>query len=152
MKITSAAFGPGARVPPRHGCEGADQSPPLTWSEVPKQAKSLALVCSDPDAPAGTWYHWAAFDMPTATTGLPESYQKAARVGKVRQAINDFGKPGYGGPCPPKGHGTHHYHFRLYALDVEKLDLKDGAKCKDVEAAAERHAIAKAELVGTYSR
>lgn len=150
MKLTSPAFAAGGRIPPRHSCEGADLSPALDWSGVPEGTMSLALICSDPDAPAGTWYHWGLLDIPASIARLPEGYKESR--GGVRQAQNDFGRPGYGGPCPPKGHGVHHYHFTLYALNVAKLDVREGAKCKEVEAAALRHKIAEADLVGLYSR
>ena len=86
------------------------------------------------------------------TTSHPRRGRSAARSGSARRSTNDFGKPGYGGPCPPKGHGPHHYHFKLFALDVDKLDIAAGAKVADVENAAARHAIAKGELIGTYER
>jgi len=109
-------------------------------------------MCDDPDAPAGTWHHWSLFDIPATVTELEEGLSRDAHVDAMRQAINDFGETGYRGPCPPRGHGTHHYHFRLLALDIDKLSVKDRAKCKEVETAARSHVIATAELVGTYSR
>jgi Raf kinase inhibitor-like YbhB/YbcL family protein len=150
MKLTSPAFPAGGQIPPRHSCEGADLSPALDWSGVPEGTMSLALICSDPDAPGGTWYHWGLFDIPVSIIRLPDGYKESC--GGVRPAQNDFGRPGYGGPCPPKGHGVHHYHFTLYALNVAKLDMSEGAKCKELEAAARRHKIAEADLVGLYSR
>jgi Raf kinase inhibitor-like YbhB/YbcL family protein len=152
LQLTSPAFAPGARIPVRHSCEGEDLSPPLAWSDVPAEAESLALFCDDPDAPAGTWHHWALFDLPPTTTELRMGYPRDATVGGTRQAVNDFGVTGYRGPCPPPGHGTHHYHFRLLALDVAKLVVRDRAKCREALAAARLHAIAIAELIGTYSR
>lgn len=152
MTLTSTAFSPGSRIPGRCTCEGDDVSPPLAWSGVPAAAKSLVLLCDDPDAPAGTWHHWAAFDIPADQKGLAENLAKAARAGPIRQAINDFRRPGYGGPCPPPGHGTHHYHFRLLALDLAALGLRDGARCVEVEKTARSHVVAEAELIGTYSR
>ncbi|MFM9842948.1 MAG: YbhB/YbcL family Raf kinase inhibitor-like protein [Dongiaceae bacterium] len=150
MKLTSTAFAGRGRIPSKHSCDGADLSPALDWSGIPEGTNSLVLVCSDPDAPAGTWYHWGLYDIPPSVTRLPEGYKEMPEG--VHQAKNDFGRPGYGGPCPPKGHGTHHYHFRLYALKAVKLDVREGAKCKEVEAAAQRHKIAEADLVGSYSR
>ena len=152
MTLTSAAFADGARIPELYTCEGADISPPLAWSGAPAGTSSFAVLCDDPDAPHGTWTHWAAFDIGADAIGLRESYPKGARVDSVRQAITDFGRPGYGGPCPPPGHGIHHYQFRVLALDVERLGLPDGATFADVEAAAAAHVLASAELVGTYSR
>jgi Raf kinase inhibitor-like YbhB/YbcL family protein len=152
LRLTSPAFASGGRVPARYTCDGEDLSPPLAWSGVPAEAQSLALFCDDPDAPAGTWHHWALFDLPPSRTELGAGYPPEAIVDGTRQAINDFGDIGYSGPCPPHGHGTHHYHFRLLALDVAKLRVKDRAKCKEVEAAARSHSIADAELIGLYSR
>lgn len=152
LQLTSTAFAPGSRVPARYSCEGDDVSPPLAWSGVPTAAKSLVLLCDDPDAPAGTWHHWAVFNIPADQKGLAENLAKSARVGQIRQAINDFRRPGYGGPCPPPGHGPHHYHFRLMALNLATLELRDGARCVEVEKATRGHVVAEAELIGTYSR
>jgi len=129
-----------------HTCDGADQSPQLSWSEPPPGTKSLALIIDDPDAPSGTFHHWAAYDIPGAVRSIP----RGQTIGT--QAVNDAGKSGYIGPCPPRGHGSHHYHFKLYALDIDKLGVPEGAKIPDVEAAAKQHQIAKAELVATYER
>jgi Raf kinase inhibitor-like YbhB/YbcL family protein len=152
FRLASAGFPDGQGIPKRYTCEGEDLSPPLAWSGAPPVTRSYLLVCDDPDAPAGTWHHWAVFDVPATATALTEGVPRDAQVDAMRQAINDFGETGYRGPCPPRGHGTHHYHFRLMALDVDRLSVKDRAKCKEVAAAARSHVIASAELVGTYSR
>ncbi|WP_431858070.1 YbhB/YbcL family Raf kinase inhibitor-like protein [Azospirillum sp.] len=144
LHLTSPAVASGGRIPERHTCDGRNEELPLVWGGVPAGAKSLALVCSDPDAPRGTFHHWAVYDIPPDAIGLP------ARG--AHEAVNDFGQPGYGGPCPPRGHGPHHYHFRLYALDVPTLSLGPRTRCADVEQAARRHAIAEADLVALYSR
>lgn len=149
MRLTSTAFGSDG-IPARFTCDGADVSPPLAWSGAPAGTRSFALVCSDPDAPSGTWYHWAVFDIPAGTVELAENHPAKSHVG--RQAINDFGAQDYGGPCPPRGHGAHHYHFTLYALNIEHLGAAVGARCRDVEKAAKTHAIATAELIGLYGR
>jgi Raf kinase inhibitor-like YbhB/YbcL family protein len=104
------------------------------------------LVIDDPDAPSGTFRHWGVYDIPASARSIGGGQRIGTEVG------NDFGKTGYGGPCPPKGHGPHHYHFKLFALDVDKLDLAPGAKVVDVENAARRQAIAEGELIGTYER
>jgi len=150
--ITSPAFGHGDAIGRQFTCDGDDVSPPLTWSGAPAGSLSLALLCDDPDAPRGTWHHWAIFDIPVDVTALPEGYRRQERVGTIRQAVNDFGTVGYGGPCPPPGHGVHHYHFRLLALDVETLGLGESAACVDVAKTAQPHILAQAELVGTYKR
>ena len=152
MTLTSTAFADGERIPELYTCDGADISPPLRWFGAPAGVRSFAVLCDDPDAPGGTWTHWAAFDIAASVAGLRESYPKGARVDDVRQAVTDFGRPGYGGPCPPPGHGVHHYNFRVLALDVERLDLPDGARFDDVANATRAHVLAEAELVGTYSR
>ena len=149
MTLSSPEFHAGSRLPVRFTCEGADVSPPLAWSGVPAGTRSLALVCADPDAPSGTWYHWAIYGLAPEIAGLAAG-QHAGH--SFHEAVNDFGRPGYGGACPPHGHGLHHYRFRLYALGVEHLDLAARPRCRDVEHAAETHALARADLVATYSR
>ncbi len=150
--LESKAFADGARIPQRFTCEGDDLSPPLAWSGAPSATQSFALVVSDADAPGGTWYHWAIFDLPAATKALAEGYPRGGADGGVRQALSDFRRPGYGGPCPPKGHGTHHYAFHLMALGVPRLDVPARADCRAVERAAARHILAEARLTATYAR
>jgi Raf kinase inhibitor-like YbhB/YbcL family protein len=150
MRLSSSAFSDGAQIPSQLTCDGADESPPLTWSGAPTTTQSFAVICRDPDAPGGTWYHWAAFDISRKTSGLAEHCLPGNTT--LRQAINDFGKKGYGGPCPPRGHGPHHYHFILHALDVERLGVPGTAHCRDIERAAKAHTIETATLIGTYGR
>jgi Raf kinase inhibitor-like YbhB/YbcL family protein len=149
LRLTSPAFTAEGTIPVRYTCDGEDMSPPLSWSGAPQGTRSFALICRDPDAPAGVWYHWALFDIAQDRHGLEERCRPG---GGMHQAVNDFGQRGYGGPCPPHGHGRHHYHFTLYALSVEYLDVAPGAHCRDVEAAARAHALATAELTGLYGR
>jgi Raf kinase inhibitor-like YbhB/YbcL family protein len=144
--LTSDAFEEGQPIPVQFSCDGEDRSPTLKWGEPPEGTKSFALVVDDPDAPSGLFRHWGAYDIPASTRELAEG---ASPPGQAR---NSFGKPGYGGPCPPPGHGPHRYHFKLYALDVDKLGLEPGGNIADVETAAQRHAIGRAELVGTFER
>lgn len=150
--LSSPSFENGGRIPARFTCEGDDISPHLRWSGAPEGTESFALLCDDPDAPAGTWHHWAVYDIPPDMTELPENCPKTARVDGALQAINDFGRPGYGGPCPPPGHGTHRYYFRLLALDVATLELADAPECAAVADVAGPHVLAETELVGTYAR
>lgn len=152
FRLESPAFAHGERIPARYTCEGEDISPPLHWFGTPAGTRSLALLCDDPDAPMGTWWHWGVYDIRPGVPGLPEGYPTDARVGETRQAINDFGRHGYGGPCPPPGHGTHHYRFRLLALEVDSLELSPGISCPRLEEAARGHLVAETELIGTYSR
>lgn len=150
FRLQSGAFQDRQPIPPRYGCEGQDISPPLSWTGAPAGTQSFALVCFDPDAPARTFYHWALFDLPWSVTGLPEAYPKGAAAGAGRQAINDFGESAYGGPCPPRGHGVHRYHFELFAVRTATLGLAADARCPTVEMAAKREALALTELVGLY--
>ena len=150
MVITSPAFKEGAPIPRRHTCDGDDVSPPLSWTGVPAEAASLALISDDPDAPMGTWSHWVIYSIPPGETGLPESVPPERSISSgAKQGTNDFRKIGYGGPCPPSG--THRYFFKLYALDA-KLKLDPGATKAQLENAMKGHIIAQAQLIGTYKR
>jgi hypothetical protein len=152
--LTSPAFKPDDRIPAKYTGEGADVSPPLEWSDPPEGAKSFALICDDPDAPMGTWDHWLLWNLAGDLRKLPENVAKTetvAALGGAQQGKNSWPKIGYNGPMPPKGHGTHHYHFDLYALDTA-LDLKTGADKKALLAAMKGHILGKATLMGTYSR
>jgi Raf kinase inhibitor-like YbhB/YbcL family protein len=133
-------------------CDGADQSPQLSWPEAPPGVRSFALIVDDPDAPHGTFRHWGVFNMPDTRTSIERGDGNGGSNTNFVQAVNDFGKSGYGGPCPPKGHGPHHYHFKLYALDVEKLTLPSDTKIEPLEEEAKQHQIAFAEITGTYER
>jgi Raf kinase inhibitor-like YbhB/YbcL family protein len=146
LQLASDDFKDGQPIPVQFTCDGADQTPALHWTDPPPGTKSFALVIDDPDAPSGTFRHWGVFDIPASA----RSIGGGQRVGT--EVSNDFGKPGYGGPCPPKGHGPHHYHFKLFALDVDRLNLGSDAKVVDVESEAAKHAIAQGELIGTYER
>ena len=144
MKITSSAFQQAASIPSKFTCDGADASPPLQISDVPSGAKSLVLIVDDPDAPSGLFTHWIVWNIPPQTGSIDEGSSP-----KAVQGTNDFGKSGYGGPCPPAG--THRYYFRIFALDRE-LDLSFGAKRAQIDAAIKGHVIAQGELMGRYSR
>ena len=152
MKLNSSAFKNGDRLPQRFSCDGEDMSPPLAWTGAPENTRSFAIFCDDPDAPSGMFHHWAIYDIPKTTHELPEGFAANVARSLVLQGTNDFGKPGYGGACPPKGHGTHHYHFKVMALDCGHLDTHGRNKAADVEATARDHCLAEAELVGIYSR
>jgi hypothetical protein len=146
FSLTSDAFRDGQPIPTQSTCDGANQSPALRWGEPPQGTKSFALVVDDPDAPSGTFRHWGVFDIPASVRSIGAGQKVGTEV------ANDFGTPGYGGPCPPPGHGPHHYHFKLFALDVDKLDLSSTATIAEIESAAEKHALGRAELAGTYER
>lgn len=151
MQLTSTAFTEGSPIPAQHTCDGTNSSPPLKWSGVPAEAKSLALIADDPDAPMGTWVHWVVYDLPPTTTELAEGVAKSQFIpGGAKQGLNDFRHLGYGGPCPPPGK-AHRYFFKLYALDTQ-LELKPGATKKEVEGAMAKHILAEGHLLGTYKR
>ncbi|MBM4366275.1 MAG: YbhB/YbcL family Raf kinase inhibitor-like protein [Deltaproteobacteria bacterium] len=143
FELSSTAFTQGATIPARHTCTGDDLSPPLSWTAPPEGTASLALVVDDPDAPRRTWQHWLVWNIPPTTRQLGEALGLDQHV----QGTNDFKKLGYGGPCPPPGHGAHRYFFRLYALDV-MLGLPAGASRAELDAAIKGHVIASAELMG----
>ncbi len=146
LSITSDSFENGKPIPTQYTCDGEDQAPTIHWSDPPASTRSFALVIDDPDAPSGIFRHWGVFDIPASARSLGGKQKIGTEV------RNDFGKPGYGGPCPPPGHGVHHYRFRLFALDTARLGLPGDAKIVDVENAALNHAIAQGEIVGTYER
>lgn len=153
LALRSAAFADGAPIPGPHTCDGPDRSPPLAWSGAPPATKSFALICDDPDAPAGTWVHWVLFDLPAAVTELAEGVAKTAtlkQLGGAVQGNNTGQKIGYSGPCPPPGK-PHRYFFTLYALDAA-LGLRAGATKAQVEQAMQGHVVAEARLMGTYGR
>jgi Raf kinase inhibitor-like YbhB/YbcL family protein len=149
FSIRAEAFNPGADIPRKFSCQGSDASPALVWSDPPAGTQSLVLIVDDPDAPAGTWVHWVLYDLPPSVRRLAEALPTTTEVaGGGRQGANDFGKTGYGGPCPPPGK-AHRYFFKLYALDT-RLKLKAGVTKPDVEQAMRGHVLAKAEMIGRY--
>ncbi len=152
MIVKTNAFKPSEAVPQKYTCDGADVSPDLTWEGAPQQTRSFALICDDPDAPIGIFNHWVLYGLPSTATGLPENLPKKDEVDppKCKQGTNDFGRVGYGGPCPPRG-SRHRYFFKLYALDKE-IQLSSKAQKRDLEAAIKGHVLAHAELMGTYQR
>jgi Raf kinase inhibitor-like YbhB/YbcL family protein len=155
IRLESPAFTSGGAIPKLYTCDGKDVSPPLTWSGIPENARSVALVCEDPDAPRGTWTHWVIFDIPASVKELGEGIPAQERVdlgtgGKTAlHGKNDFGKTGYGGPCPPSG--THRYSFRIYALDGT-LDLGPDTTRERLLGAIRGHVLAEGQLMGKYSR
>ena len=152
MRLASNAFSDGATIPSRFTCDGEDLSPPFDWDAVPPGTRSFALLCDDPDAPGGTWHHWAVYDIPPDETALAEGAAQHGGQETFKQAVNDFKRRGYGGPCPPRRHGPHHYHFRLLAVSIDRLPVRKDASCREVEREARKHLVAEANLVGVYER
>jgi hypothetical protein len=145
FSFTSPAFANGDAIPAKFTCDAEGGSPELDWKGAPPATKSFALIVDDPDAPAGLWTHWVLFDLPATTTKLAEGAKGLGLDGK-----NSWDATGWGGPCPPSG--THHYNFRLFALDVATLGKSAGASRADVEAAMSAHVVGRATLMGTYAR
>jgi Raf kinase inhibitor-like YbhB/YbcL family protein len=152
MSFKTNAFKPTEAIPTKYTCDGADVSPDLTWDDAPQDTKSFALICDDPDAPGGTFTHWVLYGLAATVTELPENLPSKEEVDSpsCKQGTNDFGKAGYGGPCPPRG-SRHRYFFKLYALDTD-VQLSPKAKKRELETAIKGHILAQAELIGTYQR
>ncbi len=154
LTLNSTAFAHNETIPSKHTCDGADISPPLAWSGVPDNAKSLVLIIDDPDAPDPaapkmTWVHWLLYNLPPDTTGLTEAIAPAELPAGTLEGTNDWKRTGYGGPCPPIG--RHRYFHKLYALDAMLPDLDEPTKDK-LLASMQGHVIEEVELVGTYQR
>lgn len=154
MKLESPAFAHQGQIPARFTCEGDDTSPPLVWSALPAGTKSLALIVDDPDAPDPkapkmTWVHWVLYNLPAEAGGLPEGVKPENLPDGTRQGLNDWGRTGYGGPCPPIG--QHRYFHKLYALDIVLPDLGRANKAK-LEQAMQGHVLAHAEWIGVYRK
>jgi Raf kinase inhibitor-like YbhB/YbcL family protein len=151
LQVSSPAFKGGQAIPAKYTCDGADLSPPLTWSGGPPNTKSWALICEDPDAPNGPFTHWVVWGHPASVTQLAEGASSNGSLSQsARQGMNDFNRVGYGGPCPPPGK-AHRYFFKLYALDTE-LALKAQATKRELLKAMDTHVIAEGSWVGTYQR
>jgi Raf kinase inhibitor-like YbhB/YbcL family protein len=154
LELVSTAFAPGDAIPSLYTCEGKDASPPLSWSGVPAGTKSFALIVDDPDAPdpaapRTTWVHWILYDIPPECRGLPEAVKASALPAGTRDGVNDWGRTGYGGPCPPIG--RHRYFHKLYALDATLGDLRRPRKAT-LEKAMQGRVLAQATLIGTYEK
>jgi Raf kinase inhibitor-like YbhB/YbcL family protein len=154
LTITSTAFAPESAIPSLYTCEGKDISPPLAWSGAPVGTKSFALIVDDPDAPDPaapkmTWVHWVLYNIAPTASGLPEAVKTTVLPSGTREGANDWGRTGYGGPCPPIG--RHRYFHRLYALDTVLPDLRRPNKAA-LEKAMQGHILAQAVLIGTYQK
>jgi Raf kinase inhibitor-like YbhB/YbcL family protein len=151
FELRSSAFRQNQAIPKKYTCDGSDVSVPLNWNDPAQGTKSFGLIADDPDAPRGTWVHWVLYDLPADTRELAEGIPaKETLDDGAEQGKNDFGKIGYGGPCPPPG-PVHHYQFKLYALD-KMVGLRPGATKQQLLDAMKGHILAQAELIGTYKR
>lgn len=149
FELTSSALQAQHMIPTRFTCDGAQHSPPLAWSGAPAQTRTFALIVDDPDAPHGTFTHWVLFNLPGDVDHLDERIAPEPRLANgALQGRNDFGRSGYGGPCPPRGE-THRYRFTLYALDAP-LSLQAGVTRKQVVQALQPHLLDQAQLVSVY--
>ena len=150
MQLLSPAFKNGGEIPVKYTCDGADISIPLEFVDVPREAKSIVVIMDDPDAPMGVFVHWVIYDIPTTIQGLPEGIPNAPELeGGIKQGINDFGKIGYGGPCPPNG--AHRYFIKAYALD-RVLDVEPGLSKHQILHLIGPYVLDGAELMGIYAR
>ena len=150
MQLTSSGFAHHGKIPETYTGEGGDASPPLAWTDAPQGTQAFAVFCHDPDAPlvkpgAYGFVHWVLYNLPASATGLEEGTREGT------PGVTDFGKAGYGGPMPPKGHGTHHYYFWVLALD-QRLNLAPGLTLEQFLEQAEPHVLGMSRLVGTYKR
>jgi Raf kinase inhibitor-like YbhB/YbcL family protein len=145
LQVRSPAFSDNGAIPRQFTCDGQNIAPPLQWSGVPQQSKSIAVICDDPDAPSGTFTHWVLYDIPPSMQALSER----AAIGTP--GVNSFGEMGFGGPCPPAKDNAHHYHFHVYALDVDSIGPA-GLSKEDALKAMKHHILAEGDLVGTYKR
>ena len=149
LAVLSAAFAMGGAIPDRYACGPC--SPPLSWSEAPAGTQSIAVLCDDPDAPAGDWVHWVLFNLAPDVRSLPEHVARdAALPGGAIQGVNDYDRNGYDGPCPPPGQ-THRYFYKVFALDA-RLALDSSARKQDLVKAMKGHILAQGALMGTYAR
>ncbi len=150
IKLESSVFENGAMIPAEYTCDGTDISPPLQWGAVPHGTASIALICDDPDAPMGTFVHWVLYNLPPETRQLHENFPDDETLPDgTRQGMSDFGKIGYGGPCPPGG--THRYFFKIYALDII-LDITLVSDKANLISTMEGHILGQGELMGKYKR
>ena len=149
LQVSSPAFEHGSPIPRKYTCDGENVSPPIDWHDVPDESKSLAVICDDPDAPSGTFTHWVLYNIPSSMRRLEEHRGDHPSSGTL--GVNSFGTHAFGGPCPPHKDRAHHYHFHVYALDVESLGPA-GLSKEDALQKMRGHIMAEGELVGVYKR
>lgn len=152
LKLESVAFADGSTIPALYTCRGRDFSPPLNWSGTPEGTRSFALICEDPDAPGGMFYHWGVYDLSPGRQSVAEGFGNDMGRQDGQMVANDFGSSNYRGPCPPIGHGVHHYHFRLLALSLPELGGPKPRDCRKLMAALKPYILGVAEIITTFSR
>ena len=153
FELSSPAFLDGHPIPRKYTQDGDNLSPPLEWREAPRGTRSFVLIVEDPDARRGTTFrHWGLYNIDANRDLLPEGVGHSVKTEDLGMGVNDFGHPHYDGPAPPKGHGLHHYHFKLAALDTDTLSQAPKARAEDIWEMAQDHLLAQAELIGTYER
>jgi Raf kinase inhibitor-like YbhB/YbcL family protein len=152
LSLSSPAFAQNQHIPRQFSRDGGNLSPPIEWQGAPQGTQSFALIVEDPDAPRGTFRHWAAYDIPGDASRLAEGVGSRDQGAALQMGTNDFGNVQYDGPQPPPGHGLHHYHFRLFALDVPALDLPENCAAGDVLAAVQDHVLEEADVIGTFEK
>lgn len=150
MILSSNSFDNEGFVPKEYSCEGQDFSPHFKWENIPTGTVSFALTCIDPDAPMGDWIHWIAWNIPADWDALQKNIDPNDQS-QIVQGTNSWGRTGYGGPCPPVGHGPHRYYFTIYALDT-KLSLESTSRLEDLVSAMKGHILGKGEIMGKYER
>jgi len=151
ITVKSSAFEEGGHIPITYTCDGSDISPEISWENYPPETQSFVIIMDDPDAPVGTFTHWVVYDIPSSVNLIPENFPKVPEINGIKQGINDFGKIGYGGPCPPLGK-PHRYFFRVFAVDQPALGLPAGASRQEVEMIISGKVIDEGYLIGIYGR
>ncbi|WP_029522174.1 YbhB/YbcL family Raf kinase inhibitor-like protein [Persephonella sp. KM09-Lau-8] len=149
--VKTSSFGEGDIIPSAYTCDGADISPELKWGNFPPETQSFVVIMDDPDAPLGTFTHWIVYDIPPDINFLPENFPKEPQIDGIKQGINDFGRIGYGGPCPPPGK-PHRYFFKVFALDIPTLELPPGATRQEVQLIMTGRVIDEGYVMGLYGR
>lgn len=153
FSLKSHDFNDGETLNKRYSCEGDGMSPDLEWDGPPQGTRSYALIVEDPDAPGGVFTHWVVFDMPATFKHLDRGMGNDQDLKDgIKQGTTDFGHTGYGGPCPPRGHGRHRYNFVIKALDIPMLGLTDGAEKADVLKAIKGHVLGESRITGVFER
>lgn len=151
FSVKTSAFEDGEFIPAVYTCDGSDISPDIEWVGFPSDTQSFVLIMDDPDAPLGTFTHWIVYDIPASVNFLPENFPKVPVIDGIKQGINDFGKIGYGGPCPPMGK-PHRYFFKIFALEIPSLGLPAGASRQEVEMLMTGKVLDEGYIMGFYGR